>query len=300
MLDREPIDAGNLDADGDEFAPIDDTQNPDEGRENEDATPPASGEPQFFDPKLVPPELQDRYKQMQRAFTRRMQTTQGYEQAAQTVQRFYKDPEFARQVLQERAQQLGLTIGTGGQEPSRTTGTPPNQDAVPAELIESIRAELPPEMQWMAEAQAKAFWKANRAALAPVLQRFATDDAEKRRSAETQMQEDMSAAEAEMDEAYPLWREDEQSLADVLKFLANPRSLRHPKYGNKLALVYQALQSSNIGAANTATRTRRAGQNRTTTGRVLSSSASNLEERIQKAPNREAAFRLAAEAAIEG
>jgi len=291
-------DLGNLAGDGGDFAPIE-AQNPDD---TGDSTAGASAAEAFFDAKSLPPELQGQWKRMQAAYTRRMTDIRGAEQAAQTVQRFYADPDFARQVLQERAAQLGLSLGPQRTQETRPeTGTPGgNSDGPPLELIAAIRDELPPETQWMAESQARAFWRANKAALAPILQRLERDDAARLRSDSERQRAELSAAEAEMDESFPLWREDERSLGEILSFLTTPGSLRHPKYGNKLALIYRALQSHNIGAAAANAQNRRAGQNRTTTGGARSQQASNLEQRILTAPTRDEAFRLAAAAAVEG
>ena len=80
------------------------------------SAPAASDQDAFFDPANLPPELQDQWKRMQGAYTKKMQKLAGAREAASIVERFNSDPDYARQIILQRAQQMGLSLGQPPQQ----------------------------------------------------------------------------------------------------------------------------------------------------------------------------------------
>ena len=78
------------------------------------------------------PELNQVFTKMQGAYTRKTQGIASVRNAAQIVDRFNTDPEFARQTILSRAQQLGLTIQQPGQQPGPNGAS----KSMPPDLVE--------------------------------------------------------------------------------------------------------------------------------------------------------------------
>lgn len=74
------------------------------------AQAPAVDEPTFFDPSTLSPELMPGYKQMQSAFTKKMQALSKDRQKIDAYNRFETDPSFQTQVLQQLAAQHGYQL----------------------------------------------------------------------------------------------------------------------------------------------------------------------------------------------
>lgn len=294
----EPGDADAL-VEGDD--PHDDTPAP-----GDEPTPspqtPAGDTESFIDPATLPPEIKPHWKRMHGAYTRRMQELKSAREAAALVERFNTDPQYALQVIQQRAAQLGLSLPGPGQTaaPPRPSSeaTPTTGDEPPPGLIESMRAEIPQEMQWMAPMMAKMFWQANKQQLGPVLERLARQEEQVASQTKEQATREYEAAEAEMDERYPVWRDHERDLVELTQFLRSDR-MTHPKYGNKLELVYRALKAEDLGTATATQRMSQAAKNRVTTGTPARTSQANIEERIRSAKSMREAMEIAARASAE-
>ena len=148
---------------------------------------------------------------------------------AQIVQRFNSDPAFARQIVRERAQQLGLVV-------QETQPTPPANAGPPADYVETVRASLSPEMQFLAPQIAGATWTATQSALEPVRQQQQAHARQQRESGYQAMSRDLSS------EA-PGWEKYEDDMLGILGFLRGvvegSGSMTHPKYGSALKLLYR-------------------------------------------------------------
>ena len=107
---------------------------------------------------------------MHRAYTKRLEEIRGVRDKAALVDRFWSDPAFARESIQSRAQQLGITLPpTAGASAPAGTGTSGAEP--PREFLAAIEAKLSPELRWMAPALASATWEATRSVVAPLQQR---------------------------------------------------------------------------------------------------------------------------------
>lgn len=242
----------------------------------------------FFDPASLPDELKTQWKRMQGTFSRRMNEIKGMKDAADLVQRFNNDPDFAAQVIQQRAAQLGLNLG---RQTTAPTSTPPTQQEPPTEFVEAMRQQFPEELQWMVPYQAKAWWAANQKAIEPIMQKLSAHD-------QTRADELWAEAESAMDEKYPHWRDDEDALAELTTFLRSPQ-LRHAKYGNKIEILWKALKGEALGVSEATRRMSQAGRNRVSTGSSLRATTDNVTERVKQAKTSNEAFRIAAQAALD-
>jgi hypothetical protein len=204
---------------------------------------------------------------------------------AQVAQRFANDPEFARQVLRERAQQLGLEIT----EPTRQS---PQPQGPPADYVETVRASLSPELQFLAPQIASATWTATQAAVAPLRQQQEQQTNRERQTTYEAMARDLST------EA-PGWEAQEEEMLAILGFLRGAIQgsgpMTNPKYGSALKLLYR-LASGDAQA--TATAGRRMGQalrngTRTSNGGGTRQAGPDLETMIGKAKTSQDKWALA-------
>jgi hypothetical protein len=255
------------------------------GEMTEAGTPPADKEEAFFDPAQLAPELQAQWKSMQGAFTKRMQGFRAKEkelgqvtEKAALVDRFYKDPAYALQVMQQMAPQLGLTLGRG-------TGTPAGQPGNPATaspstgLAELLTEKLGPDLAFLAPALAPAIEhvveQRTRAAVAPLEQRAVAQT-----QAQRQAEED--ALMAALDTEHPGWEEQYGADMQALDAFLASNALTHPKFGNKYQL-YLSLLNPSAAKAGAVRDMQAAARNRVGTGRPGRPAASNVIDQIRQA-----------------
>jgi len=208
-------------------------------------------------------------------------------QRAQLLDDFERNPE---SVLRDVAGRLGmeLTPRQANNEPSAQDSTPPK------ELVDSISQSLPPEMQFMADALAKATHTANQAALRPFQQQQA-------QTAEQQRMAERDAIAAEMDSLHPTWK---QSLTDMeerynfLKTAVNGGSMRHPKFGTLQEMLFQLATGSKDAATTAAARMRDAAQNATSQSDNQAPAAVDIQKQIADAKSSDDKFTIAFKAAM--
>jgi hypothetical protein len=248
-----------------------------------EGTEPAQQQDTFFDPKQLAPELQVHWKKMQGAYTKKMQQAADWRQKADLVDRFNTDPNVRRQILQQYANELSQAATPQAQAPQANSST------MPPEFVQAFKANLPPELQWMAEGQAKSFWQAQQIAMQPYLQ--------------AQQQQVTSTRATEWDELAqqlpPGWEEHEDDMADVLTFLESP-ALRHPTFGSKLQLLYKLATGDAQATTNAIERMGAAVQNRVNgRGGAGQRVEQNLTDRIMKTRSIRDAVQIAGRAAME-
>lgn len=271
-------------------ADLDDPQ-PDAGAEGAavETTEPAAaaGEQQetFFDPSQLAPELEQQFKQMQASFTKRMQGFRakekelaGVTEKAALVDRFYKDPAYALQVMNQIAPQLGVTL-------SRGTGTATGQPANPAtsavsteSITDLLTQKLGPDLAFLAPALAPAIEHVvqhqTRAAIAPLEQRAVAQTQQQREAEE-------NALMAQLDTEHPGWEETYGADMQALDAYLASSALTHPKFGNKYALYLQLLNPA-AARAGAVRDMQTAARNRVSTGRPGRPAASNVIDSIRK------------------
>jgi len=245
---------------------------------------PAPQQETFFDPKTLSPELQVQWKKMQGAYTKRMQQASGWREKADLVDRFNTDPAVRRQILQQYANELSQQSAT-----AQPQAMPANSSTPPPEFVQAFKANLAPELQWMAEGQAKSFWQAQQLAMQPYLQQLQEQQVSTRASEWDSLAEQLP----------PGWEEHEDEMADVLTFLESP-ALRHPVFGSKLQLLYRLATGEAAATSQAIERMGAAAQNRVNgRGGAGQRVENNVTDRIMKSRSIRDAVQIAGRAAIE-
>ena len=246
-----------------------------------------------LDPRQLPPEIQPIWKRMQSAYTKKMQEIAAVRDQAQIVERFYNDRDFAFQTVAQWAAQNGFAVQPiGAQQHQQAQLTPQQQQGqgdLPPGLVEQVKNSLPPELQWMAESQAKAQWAAAQMLLKPLVQQTQ----QQQRQA---VEQEWDKLADELSQQAPGWEEHENEMTELYDFLQSQK-LSHPKFGSKHQLLYNLVTSNAAATAQVAKRMTQAAKNRPASGISTGKTASNLSDRIKQAKTSQDAFRLAAQAA---
>ena len=128
-----------------------------------------SQEASFFDPSqidqlpvddAVKAQLRQTWKTMHSKYNGWIQKERNpLQQKAEIVDRFYNDRNFAQQTLVQWAAQNGYQLLPLGQQANGQQQATQQQGQgikAPPELVELVKQQFPPELQWLAEAQANA------------------------------------------------------------------------------------------------------------------------------------------------
>ena len=267
--------------------PADLPQGDAEGEPEAGATASEPTEPDYTDPAKLPPELQGLGKRLQASYTKRMQQLarerDATRQDRELVERYRTDPAFRRQFLETEARANGL-LGT----PANAVG---GQGQAPTELVDAIKAQLAPELQWLAPQIAAGQHVAFQKMVAPLLERQDQDR-------KAQQTAEWDTIVAQMSEKYPGWEARAADIAELAEFFSKP-GLQHRKFGSKPELLYR-LVTGDAGA--TATAARRIGETvrqRMTTGQATRQAAPNIAQKVRAASTSREALEIAAAAAID-
>ena len=146
-----------------------DTTGSEEGATAGDDSQAQTQEESFFDPKSLSPELMTQWKNMQASYTKKMQKFAPFKEQLESLDRFNSDPEYASQVINDRAKQLGLSVGQA-QTPQQSSQAQTQQtaDKAPESVVAKVRASLAPELQWMAQSMADSQWAVVQESMAPL------------------------------------------------------------------------------------------------------------------------------------
>lgn len=248
---------------------------------------PGSTEETFIDPKDLPPELMPHFKRMQRSFTKRMQESKDLRGKAELVDRFYADPAYAEQVMQQRASQLGYSMTRA--EARAAVQASSNGVQAPEELIRTVEQSLSPELKFMAKHLADAAWAAQQQTVAPLVQRQQAKEQQDRSAVYDDLAEELS-------ESNPGWEEHEDEMHDLLNFLASPE-MKSRQYGSKLRLLYDLVTRNASAISEATSRMNSAARNRIGTGQVTRTSVPNVEDQVRKAKTTQDAWEIAKRAA---
>lgn len=239
----------------------------------------------FINPSDLPPELKPHWSRMHRAYTKALEkakTSGGGEHAA-TIQRFWNDPDYATQVIQQRAQQLGYSLTKAEARAIAAQGGGAAAGGDPG--------DLPAELSWMRPFLEKAIQSGVERRLQPIQQHARTQEV----SAKTAEYDDLAT---ELAETAPGWEAHEDDMSSLLSFLQGP-ALRDRRWGSKLALLHALVTGQGHAVATLARRTADAARSRSTTGQPGRTVAPNLSEQIRKAPSQNDAWKLAEQAGLE-
>ncbi len=242
-----------------------------------------------LDPRQLPAEIQPIWKKMQGAYTKRMQEFAPIREQAAIVERFYSDRDFAFQTVAQWAAQNGYSIAPLGAQHPQAQQERQRQGNAPPKVLEAIRANLPEELKWMAEAQAPALMAAAQELLQPLMQHQQSQQ-------KAGLEQEWDRLAEELTESAPGWEEHEPEMAQLLDFMQGPQ-MRHPKYGSKHQLLYNLVNSNAAATAQVAKRMNAAVKNRPASGITTGRTTTNFADRIKQAKTSQDAFRLAAQAA---
>ncbi len=251
----------------------------DEGTALTDPAPPPAdpAEEPFMDPADMPPEVQAHFRRMQASFTKRMQGMREKEKSlgdkATMVDKFWNDPAYALQVVQQIAPHLGLDIRPTAKTPGQQ-GTSPALPNSTEGLTALLTEKLGPDLAFLAPALAPAVLQTVQATVAPLEQRAVAQTQAQRQAQET-------ALMAELDTEHPGWEETYGAqMQELDRFLASD-SLSHPTFGSKYQVLLRLLNPA--AATRDAVRNlQQAPKNRVGTGRTGRPAASNIVDTIRK------------------
>lgn len=233
------------------------------------------------------PELNQVFTKMQGAYTRKTQNIAELRNQAAIVNRFNSDPEFARQTIQQRAQQLGLNLASPSQQAGPMNGA---SKTMPPDLVEAVKANLSPELQWMAPALAASQWAGMQMALQPI----AEQQAQSARSTRDQEYESMAA---QLSEKAPGWEQHEEEMQHLLTFLQSPK-MSDRRWGNKLELLHRLTSGDGQATAEAARRMGQAAKSRAVAGSPMAAQTVNIAEQVRKPKNSQEAWDIAAKHAV--
>lgn len=233
------------------------------------------------------PELNQVFTKMQGAYTRKTQGLAKVRDAASIVERFNSDPDFARQTIMSRAQQLGLNIAQPGQQPGMPNGS---SKSMPPELVEAVKSNLSPELQWMAPALAASQWAGMQMALQPIQQQQA-------HTVQSTRDREYDDAAQQLGERAPGWEAHEEDMSSLLSFLQSPK-LTDRRFGNKLELLHKLVSGDGQATAEAARRMGQTVRSRIVAGSPTATPAVNIAEQVRKPKNNQDAWGIAAKYAV--
>lgn len=251
-----------------------------------------------LDPTKLPPEIQPIFKKMQGAYTKKMQEAAEWRRQAEIVERFNNDRDFGFQTVAQWAARNGYAIApVGAQQATQPQAQQQASYQRPGQtnpqIVEAIKQNLPPELQWMAESVAPAINASVNQLLAPLAQQLTQTQAS--RDEEVRGQEWDKHAEA-LSSVAPGWEEHEPEMVELYRFWNSP-AMHHPKFGSKHQLLYNMITGNAAATAQVTKRMQQAATNRPSSGIQTGRTTTNLADRIRSAKSSQDAFKLAAQAA---
>src|SRR3990167_10125622 len=262
----------------------------------------AQAEQQFLagstlDPTKLPPEIQPIFKKMQGAYTRKMQEAARWREHSEMVERFQNDRDYGFQTVAQWAAQNGYSLAPVGQQhpqpQAQQVGQGQRPGQVNPQIVEALKQNLPPELQWMAEAQAPALQQAVQQMLAPLAQQLVQQQQGATRQVMEREWDDLAS---QLSDVAPGWEEHEPQMVELLDFLQGS-TMKHPKFGSKHQLLYNLVTGNAAATAQVTRRMQQAATNRPSSGMTTGRTTSNLADRIRSAKSSNDAFKLAALAA---
>ena len=233
------------------------------------------------------PELDHVFKQMQGAYTRKTQNIAELRKQAAIVDRFNSDPDFARQTIQQRAGQLGIQVGQPGPQPGLPSGTAQN---VPPQLVEAVKSNLSPELQWMAPALAASQWAGMQMALQPIQQQQA-------QTQQSTRDQEYDTLAAQLSGKSPGWEQHEEDMLALDAFMQSPK-MTDRRFGSKLELLHKLIVGNGQATAEAARRMGAAALSRNPAGSPMASQVPNIAEQVRKPKSNQDAWDIAAKHAI--
>lgn len=197
-------------------------------------------------------------------------------QKAALVDRFYSDPTYALQQIQQVAQRLGYAVTKPGE-----ARAPEAPAAVPQWAQDAAQQALAgdQELQFLAPVIAKAAYAITQQQMAPL-----HEQAQAQQTAARQLEFEAMAQALEADGAD--WRQHEEDMMQRLAFLrqaVNGGTLNHPRYGSLLKLLYQWTTGERGAQVEAGKRMQRALTNRSSAGQARAQPPVDVQQLITEA-----------------
>lgn len=256
-----------------------------------------------LDPTSFSPENAEIFKRMQAGYTKKMQKFKGFEGHLQNMERFYNDRSFAEDTLKAWAQKNGFSIVPQqfNNQPAANQSAPQGTNPLQAKLVETLKAKLPAETQWMADGQASAILAVMQDVLGPVLNEFQGFKTAKEANDWKSLENQYDESERKFSERNPGWEAHEEDMSGLLAFMNDPKAYDHPVYGSKHEILYKALTGNAKALKEATSRITAAKGNRTPTssqGRQRSGGFANIQDEVASIPDKNDAFAKAAQHAL--
>lgn len=273
------VDAGSEEADAGSQAEAGE-QPVESGQEEPEFTRPIEGLPD-----ALKGEWEKHRRGMQRSYTKSLEKLRARETELEErgsrygeVDRFYNDPSFAQQLVNEWASKNGYQLV--GQNAV-------NEPQVPQHVLKAVEASLPKELQWMAPHIAKA----QMAALAPFAQ-------QQQQATQSQREAEINAHFDQLSETDPGWEEHEDDMLELFEYLQSA-NLTHKRFGSKAKLLLNIVKGNADAIKEATSRMRNAVKHKGTTP-AASSGEPNVTDRVRKANTDADAWALLKKRALQG
>lgn len=251
----------------------------------------APAEEQFVDPSTLPDEIKSHWKRMHSTYNQKLAEIRAKQADIDLVARYRSDPEAAKQFILSEYQRLGLSPQQARAAANDAVEAPPSGGQAPAHILEAVKAQLGPELAWMAPSIANAQWAANRLMTAPLEER-------QRQQEMGRMQSEYTTLAAQLSEKAPGWEARDKDMLSLLDFLQSGR-MTDPRWGSKLEILHGITTNGETATMNAMKKMAEAAKNRQTTGQPVRGTVTNLSDRVRNSRNLREAMELASQAAIE-
>jgi len=246
----------------------------------------------FINPADLPEEIKPHWKRMHAAYTKWIEKERNPARAdTEMLKRFRTDEAFATEVIRLEAQRRGLHLAPapGTTTPAATEPTRQDGEAPSPQLVAAVKARLDPSLHWMADSLAAAGMEAAKIATKPLVDR---DRAKDQAARDTEW----GASAGKLTETAPGWEAHEADMGELSDWLKSP-SLTHPRFGDKLAFLYNAVTNGSAAKADAIRAMGDAARNATRTGQSGRATLPNVTDRVRKATTARDAMKIAAEEA---
>jgi hypothetical protein len=220
---------------------------------------------------------------------------QDLRQKASIVDRFANDPVYAREVIQQRAAQLGMPLAPN---PSLSrAGAGAASGGVPENVLRAVQESIAddPALAFMAPSIAKAAWAVAQQAVQPLEQ-------ERQQQQRTQRQTEYATMTDALNAQAPGWDEYEEDMHARLQWLKSAVNgqgpMSHEKYGNVLELLYRWSSGMQFATGEAGKRMQKALLSKTTTGSAAPAKGPSTAELIAQATTPNDKWRIAFQAGV--
>jgi hypothetical protein len=153
-----------------------------------------------------------------------------------------------------------------------------------------VRANLSPELQWMAPSLAKSQWAAAKMMIQPLREQQA-------QTARSTRDNEYDSLAEQLAQKAPGWEEHEDDMDSMLAFLQSPK-MTDRRFGSKLELLHRLVTGEGQANATAARRMAEAGRFRNPAGQPMATPVADVSQQVKSAKTNQDAFDAAAKFAV--